>query len=92
MTEQDEAGKISERTAAEAIDELMDHVASLLESQMRTADRHLRSRAARLLAPRSASGTGTAGTRFEERSSSSADAERRTNISNGASGAGAENG
>jgi hypothetical protein len=35
----------------EAVDELMDHVAALLQSQMQAANRQLRRRAARLLDP-----------------------------------------
>ena len=35
----------------EVVDELMDHVAALLQSQMQTANRQLRKRAARLLDP-----------------------------------------
>lgn len=88
MTEKDAPDEISAETETEVVDELMDHVASLLESQMRTANRQLRNRAARLLTPsRPAPGTGV---RIEGQSSPSADAEWRTNVRNGASNAGAE--
>lgn len=39
-------------TESAAVDALMDHVAAQLQSQMQTANRHLRKRAARLLDPR----------------------------------------
>ena len=60
MSEKDESGAVSDEVReveesdvgdVEVVDELMDHVAALLQSQMRTANQHLRRRAARLLSP-----------------------------------------
>lgn len=53
MNEHDEPAEIEIPEAKETgvVDDLMDTVAALLKSQMRTADQHLRKRAARLLSP-----------------------------------------
>lgn len=66
MNEEDRPGAVpedvgdAEASDVEVVDELMDHVAALLKSQMRTANQHLRRRAARLLSPaRVSTGTGT---------------------------------
>jgi len=60
MNERDEPAQIPEGKGTEAVDDLMDSVAALLKSQMRTANRHLRKRAARLLSPPKIRPSGTA--------------------------------
>jgi len=48
MTKNDDLAETPEATATEQVEDLMDNVAALLKSQMRTANRHVRERAARL--------------------------------------------
>jgi hypothetical protein len=59
----------SARPDAEVVDELMDHVAALLQSQMQTANRQLRKRAARLLDPARTNASTRAALSHDERSS-----------------------
>jgi hypothetical protein len=48
MSKDDDLAEIPDVKETEVVDDLMDNVAALLKSQMRTANQHVRRRAARL--------------------------------------------
>lgn len=48
MSKDDDLAEIPDAKETEVVDDLMDNVAALLKSQMRTANQHVRQRAARL--------------------------------------------